>query len=347
MKAKVLAHDDKEKLDKLGGPDQEVKMWLTNEDMTFKETRDANFSSLEEIFSRKLIEIQKIVQEKNAPQTIEALQDYIKKVKNLKIPKEKDRLSNHINVASHMSAIIRSFDYTQALQLEQRIIVGEPVNLILETLELMLGKGYERNTIIRLYCLLSLRENGLKQKSFDFLRREYIQSFGFTEVLTLLNLETASLFKKGAEKHNWALVKKSFTLIYEDVNLKKPNDIAYVYNGYAPLSVRCVELLVSKGWGQCYEILKLIPGEVEISQYEKELLKKPREDNRKKVVVVFFIGGVTYAEISAIRYLNIVYPNFQFVVATTEIINGNSIIEQMREKVQNLLNKGTIPIKKK
>ena len=37
-------------------------------------------------------------------------------------------------------------------------------------------------------------------------------------------------------------------------------------------------------------------------EYDHEVLQKPREE-AKQTVVVFFVGGVTYMEIAALRYL--------------------------------------------
>ena len=47
---------------------------------------------------------------------------------------------------------------------------------------------------------------------------------------------------------------------------------------------------------------------------------------KKRIVVVFFIGGVTFAEISAIRFLNKLTDK-TFVVLTTETLNGFKCIK--------------------
>ena len=44
---------------------------------------------------------------------------------------------------------------------------------------------------------------------------------------------------------------------------------------------------------------------------------------RTKKVLVYFLGGVTYAEISGIRKLNAICGgNYKFVIATTSIISS-------------------------
>ena len=61
--------------------------------MVFKEVRDVNFVGLDSKFSSKIIEIDRIVKEKDKPQTVDELEDYIEKLKNLKITKGKDLLT--------------------------------------------------------------------------------------------------------------------------------------------------------------------------------------------------------------------------------------------------------------
>lgn len=41
---------------------------------------------------------------------------------------------------------------------------------------------------------------------------------------------------------------------------QNPNDISYVYSGYAPLSVRLAQLLARPGWRSIEEVLKMLPG---------------------------------------------------------------------------------------
>ncbi|KAI3886744.1 hypothetical protein MKX03_006887, partial [Papaver bracteatum] len=61
--------------------------------------------------------------------------------------------------------------------------------------------------------------------------------------------------------NNWLTIKRALNLVVEDSNdTANPNDIAYVFSGYAPLSVRLVQHAVSSGWRPIQEILKLLPG---------------------------------------------------------------------------------------
>lgn len=80
--------------------------------------------------------------------------------------------------------------------------------------------------------------------------------------------------------------------------------------------------------------LTLIPGASIKPDNEAEFFK---ETQRKKKILVYYIGGITFAEISALRFLNTLFPDKKFVIATTSIINGGSCMQQMRTAKENNL----------
>lgn len=53
--------------------------------------------------------------------------------------------------------------------------------------------------------------------------------------------------------------------------------------------------------------------------------------NKSRKILVYFVGGITFAEISALRFLNNdpKFP-FHFVIATTEVISARTSCLQMR-----------------
>jgi hypothetical protein len=51
---------------------------------------------------------------------------------------------------------------------------------------------------------------------------------------------------------------------------------------------------------------------------------------KRRVVVVVFMGGITFAEIAALRFLGSQPEvNCAFVIATTKLINGTSLLESI------------------
>ena len=49
----------------------------------------------------------------------------------------------------------------------------------------------------------------------------------------------------------------------------------------------------------------------------------------RKVTLVYFLGGVTYAEIAALRFLQQEDHPTDYIIATTHITNGDSLIESI------------------
>ena len=188
---------------------------------------------------------------------------------------------------------------------------------------------YDINTISRLLTLLSTTNSGLKQAEFDHLRRTFIMCYGYQEIATMLNLQDSRLFKLRDKRFDWNKIKNEFNLISESVNIADPQSIHYVFGGMAPISVSIIERMVSnKGFIPMQKALDLLPGRIMCPppKVEKEIFSP---GVKCKKILVYFLGGVTYAEISAIRYLNNCKKfkdKVKFVIATTSIINGNKCV---------------------
>lgn len=132
-------------------------------------------------------------------------------------------------------------------------------------------------------------------------------------MLTLNNLEKAGLLKpQTSSRNNYPTIRKTLKLWMEDANeqvqdlqkdlrglnpcsfavlssltvcfliLQNPNDISYVYSGYAPLSIRLTQVLARPGWRSIEEVLKMLPGpHFEERQQLPAGLHKKRKDQYK------------------------------------------------------------------
>ncbi|KAJ7492146.1 Sec1-like protein [Mycena latifolia] len=89
------------------------------------------------------------------------------------------------------------------------------------------------------------------------------------------------------------------------------------------------------GWRGFEDILATIPGEtVDIVQSGGSTLATPmasllRPMQKPTTTVVFFLGGCTYTEIAALRWVGRQNRGRKFLIATTGIVNGNSIVESI------------------
>ncbi|XWS07999.1 hypothetical protein CRYUN_Cryun41cG0039300 [Craigia yunnanensis] len=280
---------------------KKMKVPLNSSDKLFKEIRDLNFEVVVQVLRQKATSMKQDYTEMTTTnQTVSELKDFVKKLNSL------PEMTRHINLAQHLSTFTSKPSFLARLDMEHTII---------------------------------------EASSYD--RRELLHSYGFEHMATLNNLEKAGLFKKQESKSNWLTVKRALQLVVEDTDTANPNDIAYVFSGYAPLSIRLVQHAVRSGWRPMEEILKLLPGphtetrrggfasspSFDTLQGASSGIDKIA-DGRRSLVLVVFVGGVTFAEISALRFLSAQEGMaYDLIIGTTKIVNGHTLAETFFQTV--------------
>ncbi len=210
------------------------------------------------------------------------------------------------------------------------MLVGQDSTLASDYIEECIDKKDNLLKVLRLLCLLSLTGDGLKSKQHEFFKREIAQTYGFEYAVVLGQLERLGLYRREGGKGTvpYSTLRKTFNLISE-ANEAAPSDISYVYSGYAPLSVRMVQsaLRGSTAWR---ELNQKIP---QYGFFEETQAPNPGQRerpaasaNRNQVVMVFFVGGVCFTEISAIRFLQQIMPGFHILIGTTKMLNGDVLL---------------------
>lgn len=132
---------------------------------------------------------------------------------------------------------------------------------------------------------------------------------------------------------------KTFNLTVDDVVEVAPKDISYVHTFYAPLSIRIIEQsLKPNGWQILGDYLATVPGPT-FEEYQPAVQSAAggrrgsfsseiSQSEMPKVILVFFLGGCTFAEISALRFLSQQDDNnVEFIIATTKLINKNTFLD--------------------
>ncbi|KAG8192271.1 hypothetical protein JTE90_002098 [Oedothorax gibbosus] len=131
-------------------------------------------------------------------------------------------------------------------------------------------------------------------------------------------------------------INKRFKLIppetEESVDMKNPKDMSYVYGGsYVPLIGRITEeIIVNDNLKQIEDSMKLLPGET-IKNEKKEDKDTVSVLPSKKVIMVYVLGGITFAEIAALRFLAKTY-GCRVIIATTNLTSFGSFIKMMSIK---------------
>jgi hypothetical protein len=74
------------------------------------------------------------------------------------------------------------------------------------------------------------------------------QTYGYHHLSLLIALQDLNLLVKSpsTEPLPFSQVRKALRLIVDDIDDAAPNDISYVYSGYAPLSIRLVQCVTQK-----------------------------------------------------------------------------------------------------
>lgn len=127
--------------------------------------------------------------------------------------------------------------------------------------------------VLRLLVLLNECHQGLSKKHLDPLRQELLHTYGHQHLLTLSNLETAGFIRPASSsaKASFKEMRKALRLSVPESEEPqsqqqsaagggeppsfKPNDVSFLYKGYAPLSIRLVETALSPlGWSPFAEV---------------------------------------------------------------------------------------------
>ncbi|KAL1556349.1 Vacuolar protein-sorting-associated protein 33 [Salvia divinorum] len=315
---------------------KKAKVPLNSSDKLFRETRDLNFEVVVQVLRQKATSMKQDYTEiSTTTQTVSELKDFVKKLNSL------PEMTRHINLAQHLTTFTSKSIFAERLDMEQTLVEAQSYDICFDYIEELLCKQEPLEKVLRLLILFSITNSGLPKKHFDYLRRELLISYGPEHINTLDSLEKAGLLRKQDSRGNWLTIKRALQLLVEDTDTTNPNDISYVFSGYAPLSIRLVQHAIRSGWRSLEEILKLLPGpQLEtkrggfssIPSYDTlpgSLNSSEKLANgRRDLVLVVFVGGVTFAEISALRFLSSQEGMaYDLIIGITKVVNGRTLIE--------------------
>ncbi|KAI5798855.1 Sec1-like protein [Geopyxis carbonaria] len=335
---------------------------LSSEDKLFDNLRDTNFAIVGNLLNKVARRLNDDYEGRHQAQTVSEIRQFVSKLGGLQ--QEHQSLRLHTGLAEEIMKHTRSEVFNKALEVQQNMVAGVDSSSQHDAIEELIARNAPIQSVLRLLCVESLIGSGLKPKDLDFFKREILQAYGYQHVLTLDALENlgflqskSAVIASGSTRTNYPNLRKVLCLIVDEVNEHEPDDISYVYSGYAPLSVRLVQCIVQKpmmtaaakgrrgedgsnaginagavGWRGFEDILKNVKGATfdEPQRGEEKAIRARNILNGqsdRKVTLVFFLGGCTFTEISALRFTGRrEEARRQIVIGTTAIINGNKII---------------------
>ncbi|TMW67052.1 hypothetical protein Poli38472_012168 [Pythium oligandrum] len=341
----LIADDENAPQDK-----KQISIPLNSNDKLYSEVRDYHVERLGMHLQQQAREIRERYDEfrKNRDASIGEIREFVKRIPGLK--QNYQSLQQHINLAELIKKTTDSKSFRDLKVQEHSMLMGETV---FDQMEERIGFQEPILSVLRQFCLQSVASGGVKAKNYDHIRRELVQTYGFEMMLALNSLEKAGFLKRRdtlwTETGGFALARKTFRLINDDVDPRNPRDCAYVSQshapGYAPLTAKIVESAIkSRGWNNVQEALRQLPGpsgeanlKTALNQNEDGTSATTKADTfggeERKVMLVYFLGGVTYMEIAALRHISR-QPDcpYDIIIATTKIVNGDNLLKSCFDK---------------
>ncbi|ORY99861.1 Sec1-like protein [Syncephalastrum racemosum] len=369
------------------------KYVLNASDKLFTQLRDQNFAVVGGMLNKIAKRINEDYEERHHAKTVAQIRDFVGRLGELQ--QEHQSLRIHTGIAEQIMEYTITDEFNRILEVQQNVVAGIDGTKEPDYIEEMIDKQKPLIQVLRLLCLMSFAQGGLKQKMYDHFRREIVQTYGYEHIETLHRLEKLGLLTKRTtstpSRSAFAQSRRLLRLIVDDVDEFHPNDISYVYSGYAPLSCALQKLSgmgsissgpsaaslfsyvgggggggttaaqrpsaldpstngvhpqpgvsISNGWRGSEEVLKQLPGKsfeiqqtVEYGPETNAAMARAKRHGMQhgKTTIVFFLGGCTFTEVSAIRFLAQHDESRDYLVATTQMINGNSFLEPIVSNV--------------
>ena len=353
------------------------KVLLDSSDALYSLLRSSNFATIGPQLNKTARRLEAEYSTKDKARGIAELREFVNKLPGYQ--QEHQSLATHTNLADELSKQTRTETFNNNLEIQQNTVAGTDPSYQHPVIEDLIARNIPLPTILRLLCLESTVAGGFRPRELESFKRLILHAYGYQHLLTLDRLEKMGLLVSrplagglllpvgGASsqpasglKTNYAFLRRELKLIVDEYNETDPEDVAYVFSGYAPLSVRIVQCVVQKqylqslhrsplpltpsstGWQGFEDILKSAKGPT-FSMTQKAGEEKSgrakavlTSTSAVKTVVVMFLGGITSAEVSAIRFVNKKLEQEgkrrKLLICTTGMVSGRSIMDEIVEK---------------
>lgn len=359
------------------------KIQLDSSDKLYDQVRDTNIAISGRLLNKVARRLESDYESRHVAKSTSELRDFVNKLPGYQ--SEQQSLKVHTGIAGEVLKYTQSDLFARVLEVQQNLAEGNDPGSQHDTIEELIARAIPLPTVLRLLCLESCVSGGLRPKDLDNFKRLILQAYGYQHLLTFDALEKIQLLHPRAAsnvlllpnaiaggapagaKTNYAYLRKALRLIVEEVNEQDPNDIAYVYSGYAPLSVRLVQCVIQKqylysivktgasntgsmgggsgsstaaahGWHGFEDALKSVRGETfnRVQKGEEQAAKARHMlsgAGAGKTVLVMFLGGISFTEIAALRFVARREQGVRrLLVCTTDVVSGNGMMEVAVEK---------------
>ena len=373
------------------------KIQLDSSDSLYAQLRDTNFATGSRLLSKFAKRLQSEYESRHTAKSTSELRAFVSKLPAYQT--EQASLKTQIAIAEEIEKqTLQSSTFSKVLEIQQNLIGGADGPSQYDAIDELISRAAPLLTILRLLCLVSCLNGGLKPKDLDFFKQQILQAYGYQHLLTLSSLEKIGLLvsrvgvnpfqiipgtgggsgpgNPNIAQTNYSTIRKPLRLIMEDIDEQEPKDIAYTYSLYAPLSIRLVQCILQKplisslacgsepatstigsastGWSPFEDLLRNVRGEsfTRVQKGEEAATKAKYmltggaggsgggggtgAAGNRKTVLVMFLGGITYTEIAALRFIakqeeEDVVRKRKLVICTTGILGGKEMMDAAME----------------
>ena len=305
-----------------------IKIDLSRNDKFYTAIKDFNFSKITSYLPERLMARSAFLKE-GKKKTNDVKKLYEDLVNANKVQEEHESLNNNINIADYISKMQQKPLKKLYSNFESNLLVGVFPDKLHDFIDDEIAKKSDKYSILKMICLESIIHGGIRYKFYEQFESDFLTTYGYKNILLWKNLEKMGVLKTQDNNLFFSAISDELNLIYPDIDVINPNDSSYVYGGYCPIIIRLIEKSFTQGWNAIKESIKKIPGETNFPVNEDEMINNNNKDIQYFLVV--FIGGITYGELAAIRYLNNTYKNKKFVVLTTSMINYKNIFDSLSQ----------------
>ena len=311
-----------------------VKVLLNARDPVYKIIRSMHFSSVPSVLIRVSKELKSDYHEGKTSQSIPELKNFVQKLPELR--RKHDSLETHLKVSEQIIVKKMEAEYERQLYFERAILEAVDKIPIKDYVEECIHRQVNFHIPLRLLSLMSTTNGGIKNKYWQALKDQFLHSYGHKFLDCLHNLEKAGLIVEKPEESSapsaFKQLSKQLKLVPkepETANLTNPSKMSYVFGGaFKPLSIAAIEFLTRVGsWNGLDDVVGNWSGP-SFTHYQgvSERRATVAASRAHRVVLVYFLGGCTFSEINALRFLG-EKTGIHYIVATTNLVNSSTLLD--------------------
>ena len=326
---------------------------LNAKDPTFESIRSKHFAGVSSHLVRKAKEIQLAKENSKSMSAAEMkkfVADELKELQNQQLG-----IALHLSIYESITKAAK-IGFERQLSIEHGLVTGTTSFSDARTFfEDLCARRAPVTQCLRLLCLMSLTQsNGLSLTDYHKFQKDFLYCHGFDLLPAMEACRSAGLLiinsdspqygainpihaVKGLRQaasniisrekiNNFPSLIKALKLVPDqdvDVDLHNPSDLSYVFNGaFTPVIPKIVlKSLTARDLSSVTDALRLAPGATVCEGWSS----REGEDEGGSMVLVVILGGVTYAELAALKLVAL-STGKRIVVASTDTVSGNKIV---------------------